>query len=194
MLLLLPVILAAPSRLLAQGDLPDGDAAWRSRAEGHDRRGRARPEPIGRAIFAYERAREADPDDLAVHWKLIRALHFAGEFASRDEAQKRALFDRATDASERAFEAVARRLGDTDPLGAGAPGELAARIPEADRPDYVARHRDERIETRISVDDFVGWAKSCVERRVQIVGGCCGIELDYIKPLREALPSHLPAA
>lgn len=66
--------------------------------------------------------------------------------------------------------------------------------PEADRPDYVARYRDGRIETRISVDDFVAWAKSCVERRVQIVGGCCGIELDYIKPLREALPSHLPAA
>ena len=66
--------------------------------------------------------------------------------------------------------------------------------PEADRPDYVSRYRDGRIETRISVDDFVAWTQSCVERRVQIVGGCCGIELDYIKPLREALPSHLPAA
>lgn len=66
--------------------------------------------------------------------------------------------------------------------------------PEADRPDYVARHRDERVETRISVDEFVAWAKSCVERRVQVIGGCCGIELDYIRPLREALPSHLPPA
>jgi len=27
-----------------------------------------------------------------------------------------------------------------------------------------------------------------VGRGVQIVGGCCGIELEHIRPLREALP------
>jgi len=27
---------------------------------------------------------------------------------------------------------------------------------------------------------------------VQIIGGCCGIELEYIRPLREALPARLP--
>jgi methionine synthase I (cobalamin-dependent) len=31
-----------------------------------------------------------------------------------------------------------------------------------------------------------------VAKGVQIIGGCCGIELDYIRPLREALPTHLP--
>jgi methionine synthase I (cobalamin-dependent) len=29
---------------------------------------------------------------------------------------------------------------------------------------------------------------------VQIIGGCCGIELEHIRPLRAALPKRLPAA
>jgi S-methylmethionine-dependent homocysteine/selenocysteine methylase len=66
--------------------------------------------------------------------------------------------------------------------------------PEADRPDYVQRYRDHTVETRITPDEFVRWSLGCVERGVQIVGGCCGIELEYIRPLREALPSHVPDA
>jgi methionine synthase I (cobalamin-dependent) len=27
---------------------------------------------------------------------------------------------------------------------------------------------------------------------VQIIGGCCGVELEYIRPLREHLPTHIP--
>ena len=40
--------------------------------------------------------------------------------------------------------------------------------------------------------DFVQFAKDCVGLGVQVIGGCCGIELDYIRPLREALPSRIP--
>ena len=65
--------------------------------------------------------------------------------------------------------------------------------PEADRPDYVQRHRDISVETRISPQDFVDWTLARVKEGVQIVGGCCGIELDYIEPLRDALPERLPA-
>ena len=64
--------------------------------------------------------------------------------------------------------------------------------PEADRPDYVQRYRSHTVETRISPADFVGWAERCVSQGVQIIGGCCGIELEYIQPLRDALPSRLP--
>ena len=36
------------------------------------------------------------------------------------------------------------------------------------------------------------WAAGCVAAGVQIVGGCCGIEIEHIRPLRDALPTHLP--
>ena len=64
--------------------------------------------------------------------------------------------------------------------------------PEAERRDYVAAHRDESKETPVGPDDFVAWAQGCVAGGVQIIGGCCGIEIDHIRPLRDALPSHLP--
>jgi S-methylmethionine-dependent homocysteine/selenocysteine methylase len=32
-----------------------------------------------------------------------------------------------------------------------------------------------------------------VLRDAQIIGCCCGIELDHIRPLREALPQRLPS-
>lgn len=64
--------------------------------------------------------------------------------------------------------------------------------PEAERRDYVSVHRDERAETPVGLDDFVAWAQTCVAGGVQIIGGCCGIEIDHIRPLRDALPTHLP--
>ena len=66
--------------------------------------------------------------------------------------------------------------------------------PEAERSDYIARYRNESVPTRYGPDEFVEWAKACVAGGVQVIGGCCGIEVDYIRPLRDALPSHLPDA
>ena len=66
--------------------------------------------------------------------------------------------------------------------------------PEADRRDYVDTHRDPNEETTINPEDFVVQAKDWVAQGVQIIGGCCGIELEFIEPLRDALPTHLPAA
>ena len=64
--------------------------------------------------------------------------------------------------------------------------------PEAERNDYVATRRDHNVPTKLSPDDFVVQAKQWVDSGVQIIGGCCGIELEYIEPLRDALPTHLP--
>lgn len=64
--------------------------------------------------------------------------------------------------------------------------------PEADRRDYVDTYRDPRESTRLTPDDFVAQARDWVEQGVQIIGGCCGIELEYIEPLRDALPARLP--
>ncbi len=64
--------------------------------------------------------------------------------------------------------------------------------PEAERRDYVATYRDDIVPTPVTPDEYVAWAKGRVEQGVQIVGGCCGIEIEYIRPLRDALPTHLP--
>jgi S-methylmethionine-dependent homocysteine/selenocysteine methylase len=64
--------------------------------------------------------------------------------------------------------------------------------PEAERNDYIAVHKDENEPDHISPADFVAKAKGWVNQGAQIIGGCCGIELDHIRPLRDALPKHVP--
>lgn len=66
--------------------------------------------------------------------------------------------------------------------------------PEADRKDYIAVHKDQNEPDHLSPAEFVAKAQSWVKAGVQVIGGCCGIELDHIRPLREALPKHLPPA
>ncbi|MSP81481.1 MAG: homocysteine S-methyltransferase family protein [Alphaproteobacteria bacterium] len=66
--------------------------------------------------------------------------------------------------------------------------------PEAERHDYVAVYKDVNESTTIAPENFVTQAKQWVAQGVQVIGGCCGIELEYIRPLREALPKHIPAA
>ncbi|MDX1574658.1 MAG: homocysteine S-methyltransferase family protein [Kiloniellales bacterium] len=63
--------------------------------------------------------------------------------------------------------------------------------PEAERQDYVDTYRDAAEAQHVSPDDFVAFARRAVAGGVQLVGGCCGIELDHIRPLRDALPSHI---
>ena len=63
--------------------------------------------------------------------------------------------------------------------------------PEAERKDYVQAHRNDSIETKLTPDEFVARAQRWVSEGVQVVGGCCGVELEYIRPLRDALPARL---
>ncbi len=63
--------------------------------------------------------------------------------------------------------------------------------PEAEREDYIDTYRNHSEATPVSPEEFVAWARGCVEAGVQVVGGCCGIEIEHIRPLREALPTHL---
>ena len=64
--------------------------------------------------------------------------------------------------------------------------------PEAERPDYVETHCDDSIVTKLTPDEFVAYAQRWVAAGVQVIGGCCGVELEYIRPLRDALPERLP--
>ena len=64
--------------------------------------------------------------------------------------------------------------------------------PEAERRDYVDTYRDRTVPTRLTPEEFLAKAEAWVAQGVQIVGGCCGVELEYIQPLRESLPTHVP--
>lgn len=73
-------------------------------------------------------------------------------------------------------------------LALGAFGGPIAVYPEADRRDYTATYRNPNEANKVSPEEYVGIARRWTEMGVQIVGGCCGIGLPYIRPLRDALP------
>lgn len=60
--------------------------------------------------------------------------------------------------------------------------------PEADRTDYTATFKNEAEVNKVTPADYAGIARGWAEMGVQVIGGCCGIGLPYIRPLREALP------
>ncbi len=70
------------------------------------------------------------------------------------------------------------------------PGPLGA-YPDAERKDYMAAVRDRAVENRIAPPEFARQARRWVESGVQIIGGCCGYGLPYIRGLREALPPRI---
>lgn len=82
-----------------------GDRAWSERAASIED-DRARPERTIEAIGHYRAALDADPSELAAHWKLLRALHYAIDFTSLAEADQeqwaRQAIEVAATASERA--------------------------------------------------------------------------------------------
>lgn len=76
---------------------------------------------------------------------------------------------------------IARELWD-GPLGV---------YPEAERADYIDTYRDAAEAQHVSPKDFLAFARRAVAQGAQLVGGCCGIELAHIRPLKDALPSHI---
>ena len=66
-----------------------GDAAWGRRAQTGQ---------IGEAVAAYEQALRAEPANLDAAWKLLRALHFQGEYVARSAEEKQKIFARGRDA------------------------------------------------------------------------------------------------
>jgi tetratricopeptide (TPR) repeat protein len=119
---------------LARPTLPDviarGDAAYLRRAAGGSD-GRAALEPIGEAIRAYQEAIATDPGELEARWKLLRALHFEGEFATDEREAKRRIFDRARTVSEEGMALLAERVGGGDRLHELSSNALQERLRQA---------------------------------------------------------------
>jgi tetratricopeptide (TPR) repeat protein len=129
--LLLPALfLAIP--LAAQTDpVATGDAAWARRAEGHQG-DRAAAGPVDEAIASYERAIKEKPDRLEAYSKLLRALHFKGDYAVPGREGKQQIFARGREVFEAALAQIARRTGKKmDDLTPQQVAALVKGIPEA---------------------------------------------------------------
>ncbi len=103
------------------------------------------------------------------------------------------LAESATQIELSAFDVVSLFHTSIDATNAGLPvlrehwrGPVAV-YPEADRSDYTAVYRDAATPNTVSPREFAEQAQRWVEDGVSIVGGCCGIDLPYIKALRETL-------
>ncbi len=70
------------------------------------------------------------------------------------------------------------------------PGPIGL-YPDAERSDYVTPAHDHSIRNKIAPDAFVKHARRWVEAGAQIIGGCCGYGLPYIRLLRDGLPRKI---
>jgi tetratricopeptide (TPR) repeat protein len=126
-LLLTSLLLSAPLRA-ADIEPPTatarGDLAWQRRGEGQES-GRAAPGPIAEAVSAYEEALRADPANLEVYWKLMRALWFQGQYATSERSAQQQVFEHGKQVGEEAINRLAQRTGGRSKLDALAPAELA---------------------------------------------------------------------
>ncbi|HTQ80828.1 MAG TPA: hypothetical protein VMM92_12590 [Thermoanaerobaculia bacterium] len=122
-LALLLAAVALPVRA-ADDPLAQGDQAWARRAEGHQG-GQAAPGPVAAALAAYERATEAHPEALEGYWKVLRALHFQGDYVARTNPEKQAAFGRGREVSEAALHRLAARVGGRAKLDRLSPQETA---------------------------------------------------------------------
>ena len=108
------VVLAAIVGIASLGayaaDVSRGDSAWASRAEG-EREGHPQSRPILTAVSFYESALAASPGSLEARWKLLRALHFAGDFVAQEAAERRAIFDRAREVSDEGLDLLSDQVG-----------------------------------------------------------------------------------
>lgn len=125
---------AATGSLFAQAEaIAEGDAAFARRAEGA-KGSRALPGPIDQAIAGYEKALKAKPGQLEASWKLLRALHFKGEYVATTSEAKQTAFGRGKQVVETAIDELAKRAGGRakfDEMAPAAAAKALAGVPEA---------------------------------------------------------------
>ncbi len=104
-----------------------GDLAWAGRAEG-EQDGSPQSGPILESVRSYESALTVRPDSLEAHWKLLRALYFAGYFATEDQQERRKLFDRGREVSENGLVLVSAQVNGGTRLEELDPNSLSVRL------------------------------------------------------------------
>ena len=115
--------------------LEEADAAWAARAEGAAG-GRARTAPVRKVVALLRAELAGDPRSVEARWRLMRALYFAGEYASSGEAEAKAGFVEATKVAEECLGLLRARAAEGSPrdLSRATPLDLVPRLagdPEA---------------------------------------------------------------
>jgi tetratricopeptide (TPR) repeat protein len=122
------LLLALPLQAQTADPVAVGDAAWARRAAGHQGE-RAAAGPVDEAIAAYERAVKEKPDRLEACSKLLRALHYKGDYVIQDQEGKQKIFARGREVFEAALVQIARRTGrKPDQIDELSPKEVAALV------------------------------------------------------------------
>lgn len=107
----------------------EAEAAWESRAEG-SRGGKARVGPIRRAISLLRAELVEEPLSVEARWRLMRALYFAGEYASAGEGEGKACFLEATRVAQECLALLRARAseGSARDFGRATPVDLVPRL------------------------------------------------------------------
>lgn len=126
-------LFAASGPLFPQAEaIAEGDAAFARRAEGA-KGARAAAGPIDQAIAGYEKALKAKPGQLEASWKLLRALHFKGEYVATTSEAKQAAFGRGKQVVEAAIDELGKKAGGRakfDEMTPAAAAKALAGVPE----------------------------------------------------------------
>lgn len=134
---LLLLILLSSAPLWSEAPEARGDRAWRERASGFP--AHLDSQPTALAIAAYQQALDAQPDDLALHLKLMEALYFQGSFLVADRARQQKIYDWMLALSERTLELLATATGsDLKDLPPEVRAERLRQVPEAARVHFWA--------------------------------------------------------
>lgn len=86
------------------------DAAWARRAEGA-KGGEALEGVAAPLVAAGRKAVAASPTDLGARWRLMRALYFLGEHATKGDEAKKRVFDEGKKLGEETLDLVRREAG-----------------------------------------------------------------------------------
>jgi len=129
----LPGLSAAQTPSPRDGSIARGDTAWAERAQADDP---AKPvtERAEEAIAAYAEAFENDPNDLEAAWKLLRAIHFKGDYIAEGNDARREVFAQGREVAEAALDQLGEKVGGRDALekmDAEEAAEALSDVPEA---------------------------------------------------------------
>jgi hypothetical protein len=107
---LLALIALSSSRAASDDALERADAAWARRAEGQQD-GVPNRAGVTELVRLYAERLAANPSSLEARWKLLRALHFDGEFATSERDEKGLIFDRGRRLAEEGVKQLDELLG-----------------------------------------------------------------------------------
>jgi len=98
-------------------DISRDDQAWRMRAEGFEKTGKANSQYVSEAIKGYQEALTRNPSDIELNFKLIEAQYFKAYFLLQNNRDKKNLYQENLDLQEKLFSLIYNRAGTNIAIG-----------------------------------------------------------------------------